>query len=196
MCCTPGTACSSDARGESYLKPSNRTFSNFYLSTGIYVYYSGMKYLSVDTCMQNVRVPMYYLSPLPSRSLLITHGTWLPSRPSGQLHKTSPAATHASLRQSIPCLQALPRRGLAEDGNAGWHWPCCQMPPHTPLQFLLALHMVAGVGHGSLIHRQGDGIQEPKGTCVSGRVIAALPWREHTGVWVPSLNLEEKLRQP
>lgn len=62
--------------------------------------------------------------------------------------------------------------------------------PHTPASPAGSAR-VAGVGHGSLIHRQGDGIQEPKGTCVSGRVIAALLWREHRGMWVPALGRRE-----
>lgn len=58
---------------------------------------------------------------------------------------------------------------------------------HTPLHVLLALHRVAGVGHPT--HRQGDGIQEPKGTRMRGRVIAAVPWREHRGMWLLALGL-------
>lgn len=47
------------------------------------------------------------------------------------------------------------------------------------------------MGHSSLAQRQGDGIQEPKGTCTSGRVTAALPWREYRGNIVISLQMSD-----
>lgn len=102
----------------------------------------------------------------------------MPSTARGELPKAAPAGIACQLRaprprQSIPCLQALPRRGLAEGGNAGWHWPRCRTPPHVPL----ALPMVADAGCGSLL---ADGVMGPRSQRESAQAAGSL-LRSHGG---------------
>lgn len=74
-------------------------------------------------------------------------------------------------RQTTPCLWALMGRGLALGGNAGRQRPRCQMLPHTSLRVLLALPVVAAVGHSSL---PTDGVMGPRGQRESAQVLGSL----------------------